>query len=83
MSITFEFQKRNIRNDTISHQHSGYSLDSGEMCPVRAAAEIIMRIHSYNIPKDQVKDTPINFIQLGTTEYSPNIEYIIFVTSSI
>jgi hypothetical protein len=70
VSITFEFQKRDIGNDTISHQHSGDSMGAGEMCPVRAAAEIITRINSYNIPKDRVKDTPINFVQLGSISYT-------------
>jgi hypothetical protein len=34
------------------------------MCPVRAAAEIVKRIHSYNIPKDKIRDTPINYIEV-------------------
>ncbi len=34
------------------------------MCPVRAAAEIVKRIHSYNIPKDKINDTPINYIEV-------------------
>jgi hypothetical protein len=56
VSITFEFQKRDIRNDIISHQKSGDKLGSGEMCPVRTAAEVIKRLYSYNIPKEKFRD---------------------------
>jgi hypothetical protein len=84
VSITFEFQKRDIRNDTISHQRSGDSLGSGEMCPVRAAAEIVTRIHSYNIPKDQVKDTPINFIKFDSISYTiPSSLILIKIRSAV
>jgi len=37
VAITFEFQKKDVRDDTISHQKSGDTLGSCEMCPVRAA----------------------------------------------
>jgi hypothetical protein len=84
VSITFEFQKHNIRNDMISHQQSGDTLGSGEMCPVRAAAEIITWIHSYNIPKDQIKDTPINSIQLGSMTYTiPSSLFLIKICSVV
>ncbi len=62
--ITFEFQKNGIRNDTISHQKSFDKINGGEMCPVRAATEIVKCIHSYNIPKDKILDTPINYIEV-------------------
>jgi hypothetical protein len=65
VSITFEFQKKDVRNDTISHQKSFDKINGGEMCPVRAAAEIVKRIHSYNIPKDKIPDTPINYIEVA------------------
>jgi hypothetical protein len=70
VSITFELEKRDIRNDTISHQSSGDSLGMGEMCPVHTAAEIILRIHSYGIPNEQINDTPINVIKLGSLSYT-------------
>jgi hypothetical protein len=34
VSITFEFQKKEVRNDIISHQASGDNLGYGEMCPI-------------------------------------------------
>jgi hypothetical protein len=84
VSITFEFQKRDIRNDTISHQKSGDKLGSGEMCPVRAAAEVIKRIYSYNIPKEKIRDTPINFIQLGPTAYTiPSSLFLIKIREAV
>ncbi len=64
VSITFEFQKKDVRNETVSHQKSFDKINGGEMCPVHAAAEIVKRIHSYNIPPDKVKDTPINYIEV-------------------
>jgi len=69
VSITFEFQKRDIRNDTISYQQSGDILGDGEMCPDRAAIETVTRIYSYGIPVEKVKDTPINFVKLGSLTY--------------
>jgi hypothetical protein len=41
----------------------------GEMCPVLAAAETVKRIHSYNIPKDKVRDTQINYIKVNGSGY--------------
>jgi len=70
VSITFEFQKRDVRNDTISHQRSGDKQGQGEMCPVRAAVEIIKRIHAYNLPRDHVRDIQINFIQWESMSYT-------------
>ncbi len=70
VSITFEFQKRDVRNDTISHQRSGDSLGFGEMCSVRAAAETILRIYSYGIQSNKIRETPINFIKLGSITYT-------------
>jgi hypothetical protein len=69
VSITFEFQKKDIRNETISHQRSSDKIDGGEMCPVRAAAETIKRIYSYNIPKEKIQDTPINYIDFNGKGY--------------
>jgi hypothetical protein len=63
VSITFEFQKKEVRNDTISHQHSGDKIDDGKMCPVRAAIEIVLRIVKYNHPADKVKDIQVNYME--------------------
>jgi hypothetical protein len=65
VSITFEFQKKDVRDETVSHQKSFDKINGGEMCPVRAAAEIVRRIYSYNIPRDKVKDTPINYVEVN------------------
>jgi hypothetical protein len=63
VSITFEFQKKEVRNDIISHQHSGDKVNGGEMCPVRAAIEIILWIVKYDIPLEKLKDTQINYVE--------------------
>jgi hypothetical protein len=44
VTLTFEFQKRDIRNDFISHQRSNDTKGGGKMCPVLAAAAIVKRI---------------------------------------
>jgi hypothetical protein len=61
--ITFAFQKKDVRNDTISHQRSGDKMGDGEMCPVRACIEIVSRIRSYNIPADKLGDIQINYFE--------------------
>jgi len=63
VSVTFEFQKKEVRNDTISHQRSGDSLAMGEMCPVKAMANIIKQIRSYDISDEKLGDTPINYVE--------------------
>jgi hypothetical protein len=63
VSITFEFQKKEIRNDTISHQRSGDKLGSGKMCPVWAAMEIVLRIVAYDFLPDKLINIQINYIE--------------------
>jgi hypothetical protein len=70
VSITFEFQKKDIRHETISHQKTFDNIYDGEMCPVRAAAEIIKRLHSYNIPREEIMNTPINYIEIDGKGYT-------------
>jgi len=70
ITITFEFQKREIRNDTISHQN----VNRGEkkrvyMCPVRAAASIVQHLASYGIPPEKFRDTQLNYVQSGKSFY--------------
>jgi hypothetical protein len=63
VSLTFEIQKKDVRNDAISHQRSGDTLDEGEMCPVRAAVAIVLRIVEYKFSSDKIGDVPINYVQ--------------------
>jgi hypothetical protein len=53
----------------ISHQRSGDSLGQGEMYPVRAAAEIVKRLHSYNFPWEDIQDLPINYVEIDGMGY--------------
>jgi hypothetical protein len=64
VAVTFEFQKKEVRNDTISHQRSGDKIGNGKMCPVRAATSLILRIVAYNLPTDKFMDTQINYVQI-------------------
>jgi hypothetical protein len=70
VSITFEFQKKEVRNDTISHQRSGDSIGDGKMCPVRAAIELILCIVEYNIPPAKLQDTQINYVAFEGKGYT-------------
>jgi hypothetical protein len=63
ISLTFEFQKKDIRNETISHQKSGDKLVLGHMCPVKEAVNIVRRIHSYGLPSEKFPDTQINMVR--------------------
>jgi len=56
MSITFEFQKRDTKNDTITQHRSGDKL----LCPVKVWASIIKRIRSY---KNSTSSTTVNTFQ--------------------
>jgi hypothetical protein len=66
VSITFEFQKRDIRNDTISHQQSGDKEGTGNMCPLKAAISIVRRIYSYGLLQGKVHDAQINLVRSGS-----------------
>jgi hypothetical protein len=71
VTITFEFQKRDIRNDIISHQRSKDKLGNGEMCPVRSAAGLVQRLYAYsNSPYTSFHDTPINLVWSGGDYYT-------------
>jgi hypothetical protein len=70
VTLTFEFQKRDVRNDIISHQRSYDSYGKGEMCPVRAAAAIVQRISTYDIPAEKLGDTQINLVRSGGMLFS-------------
>jgi hypothetical protein len=65
ISITFEFQKRETRNDTISHQRVKEREETKFNCPVRAAASIVQRLASYGLPPEKFKDTQLNFARSG------------------
>jgi hypothetical protein len=69
ISITFEYQKKEVRNDIISHQRSFDATAGGEMYPVLTAVKIVRHIYAYNIPAVKFQDTPINFIKSGSTYY--------------
>jgi len=84
VSITFEFQKRDIRNNTILHQRSGDKLRKGEMCPVRAAVEIALKIHSYQLPQDKFREAPINFDHLGSLSYTiPSSRILVKIRAAV
>jgi hypothetical protein len=68
-SITFEFQKKDVRDDTISHQRSGDSKAGGPMCPVKACISLIQRARKFPLSHSQLLDTPINTVFLSNNFY--------------
>jgi hypothetical protein len=71
VSITFEFQKRDIRNDIISHQRLNDKQGMGEMCPVRTTVLLVQRLYSYtNSPYKKFQDTPINLVLVQREYYT-------------
>ena len=65
VSITFEWQKRDVRDDTITHQRSNDSIGNKIMCPVRAAAELVSALYKLSLPSAQVQNLKINTVFLN------------------
>jgi hypothetical protein len=55
VSITFEWQKKDERNDTVTHLRSGDAI----LCPVRQWAAIVRRIRAY---PGSVDNTPVSAV---------------------
>jgi len=63
VSITFEYQKRDERDETITHYASGDAL----LCPVRSWASVVQRVRAY---PGATKETHVNaFLDRGEIEY--------------
>jgi hypothetical protein len=62
VSITFEWQKHDVRDDTITHQRSNDSIGNKIMCPVRAAAELVSTLYNLGIPSAHVPNLKINTV---------------------
>jgi hypothetical protein len=69
VSITFEFQKKEVRDDTISHQRSGNTKSGGPMCPIKACISLISRARKLPLSHSQLLNTPINTILLSSSLY--------------
>jgi hypothetical protein len=48
VSISFEYQKKDTRNDTVTHYRSGHK----SICPVLVWSQIVKRIRAYPISTD-------------------------------
>jgi hypothetical protein len=62
VSITFEFQKKEVRDDTITHQRSGDAIDGGHMCPVLACISLISRARTLHPNPKHLADTSVNTV---------------------
>jgi len=62
VSLTFEWQKRDVRDDTITHQRSNDNIGDKIMCPVWACIELINLIRSSHIPQEKIPDLKINSV---------------------
>jgi hypothetical protein len=56
VSLTFEWQKKDTRDNTITHQKSNDEIGDKIMCPVRAAAESVHYHYNSGIPHDKFPD---------------------------
>ena len=61
ITITFEMQKNDERNEMVTHQRNGHP----SLCPVRLWASIIQRIRSY---KGTTDESPVNTVLLPNGE---------------
>jgi hypothetical protein len=73
VSITFEWQKKDVRDDIITHQHSGDKY----MYPVLAAANLVSCISAYPISSDVLPDTPINTVILSGRKFQISSDQIL------
>ena len=64
MSITFEWQKKDVRDDIITHQKSNDNIGDKIMCPVQACIELLLQIRTSNLPHDKILDLQINTVVL-------------------
>jgi hypothetical protein len=73
VSITFESQKNDEKNETVTQQRSNDDI----LCPVKSWASTIQRIRSY---PSSTRNTPINIIQINNKTYNisskDNINFI-------
>jgi len=64
VSITFEWQKKDVRDDIITHQKSNDNIGDKIMCPVQACIELLLQIRTSNLPHDKILDLQINTVVL-------------------
>lgn len=62
---TTSSRKKDIWNETISHQSPADKIDGGEMCTIPSTAEVIKQIHSCDTPLSKIKDISVNNIERG------------------
>jgi len=62
VSITFEWQKKDVRDDMITHQKSNDSIGGGIMCPIRACIKLVKRIYPKKVPNQNIPDLQINTV---------------------
>jgi len=82
VSITFEFQKRDTKNDTITQHQSGDKL----LCPVKVWASIVGRIRSYKFSTSSSTVNTYQFSESGKTHTFTGAELLKrlrFATTSI
>jgi len=64
VSITFEWQKKDVRDDIITHQKLNDNIGDKIMCSVRACIELLLQIRTSNLPHDKILDLQINTVVL-------------------
>jgi hypothetical protein len=62
VSLTFEWQKKETRDDIITHQKSNDKIGHKIMCSVRAAAELVRYLYNCKIPRNDIQNITLNSI---------------------
>ncbi len=62
VSLTFEGQEKDTRDDTNTHQKANDKQGDKIMCPVRAAAELMSNLYKSKLPKNKIPDLKLNSI---------------------
>ncbi len=70
VAISFEWQKRDIRDDTITRQLSNDTIGDKIMCPVHAAAELVSALYNSGIPHSKISSLQINTVVIKGTLFS-------------
>jgi C4-type Zn-finger protein len=62
VSLTFEGQEKDTRDDTNTHKKANDKQGDKIMCPVRAAAELMSNLYKSKLPKNKIPDLKLNSI---------------------
>jgi len=84
VSLTFEWQKKDTRDNTITHQKSNDKIGLKIMCPVKAAAELVHYLYNSGIQLQRVPDCKINsIVETGKISTIPSSVILNHIRSAV